>query len=59
MVDGHHTTVASVILEKSTCMNMGCATNQLPSAMNVYWARKWFEIGKKVIELIDLWIIKI
>ncbi len=53
IVDGHHTTVASQILHKGTCANMGLPTSQLPSVTNVYWYKKWYEIGKKVIEIID------
>ena len=52
LVEGHHTTVASVILDKGTCMNMGIATNQIPSAQNIYWWRKWWEIWKKTIKII-------
>lgn len=53
IVDGHHTTVASQISHKGTCANMGLPTSQLPSVTNVYWYKKWYEIGKKVIEIID------
>ena len=52
LVDGHHTTVASTILGKGSGMNMGMITNQMPSATNVYWAKKWYEIGKKVIQIV-------
>ena len=53
IVDGHHTTVASTILKKGTCMNMGTVTYQPPSVTNVYWAKKWYEFGKTVIKIID------
>lgn len=53
LVDGHHTTVASTILGKGNCMNMGLPTGQLPSATNVYWAKKWYEFCKTVIKIID------
>ena len=53
LVDGHHTTVASTILGKGTCMNMGVATSQMPSATNVYWSKKWYEFGKTVIKIVD------
>ena len=53
LVDGHHTTVASTILGKGTCMNMGVVTSQAPSATNVYWVKKWYEFGKTVIKIID------
>ncbi len=53
LVDGHHTTVASAILNKGTCMNMGIVTNQPPSATNVYWTKKWYEFWKTTIKIID------
>ena len=53
LVDGHHTTVASTILGKGTCMNMGVSTTQLPSVTNVYWTKKWYEFGKTVIKIVD------
>ncbi len=53
LVDGHHTTVASTILGKGTCMNMGAVTSQLPSATNVYWSKNWYEFGKTVIKIMD------
>ena len=53
LVDGHHTTVASVVAGKGPCMNMGIVTNQLPSATNVYWSRKWYEFGKTVIKIME------
>ena len=53
LVEGHHTTVASTILGKGTCMNMGVTTSQLPSVTNVYWAKRWYEFGKTVIKIVD------
>lgn len=53
LVDGHHTTVASTILGKGTCMNMGNATMQMPSATNIYWSKKWYQIGRRVIQVVD------
>jgi len=53
LVDGHHTTIASVITGKGPGMNMGIVTNQLPSATNVYWSRKWYEFGKTVIKIME------
>ena len=52
LVDGHHTTVASTILGKGTCVNMGTVTLQLPSATNIYWAKKWYQFGRTVIKVI-------
>ena len=52
LVDGHHTTVASTILGKGTCVNMGTVTSQLPSATNIYWAKKWYQFGRTVIKVI-------
>lgn len=53
LVDGHHTTVASTILGKGTCMNMGMVTNQLPSATNIYWTKQWYEFWKTAIKIMD------
>ena len=53
LVDGHHTTVASTMLGKGTCVNMGSITNQLPSATNIYWTKKWYQIGRTAIKVID------
>ncbi len=53
LVEGHHTTVASTILGKGTCMNMGTVTSQLPSATNIYWTKHWYEFGKTAIKLIN------
>ena len=53
LVDGHHTTVASTILGKGTCMNMGAFTNQLPSATNIYWTKHWYEFWKTAIKIME------
>lgn len=53
VVDGHHTTVASTILDRGTCMNMGITTNQLPSATNVYWTKHWYEFWKTAIKIVE------
>jgi hypothetical protein len=53
LVDGHHTTVASTILGKGTCMNMGAFTNQLPSATNIYWTKHWYEVWKTAIKIME------
>ena len=53
IVDGHHTTVASTMLGKGTCVNMGVPTSQLPSATNIHWTKKWYEFGKTVIQIVD------
>ena len=42
LVEGHHTTVATVILEKSSVINMNTPTKQVPSA-------KKYSLDKKVI----------
>ena len=52
LVDGHHTTVASTILGKGTCVNMGTITSQMPSVTNVYWSKRWYEFGKTVIKIV-------
>ena len=53
LVDGHHTTVASAILGRGTCVNMGTVTSQLPSVTNVYWAKKWYQIGRIAIKVVE------
>ena len=53
LVDGHHTTVASTILGKGTCVNMGMVTNQLPSATNIYWTKHWYEFWKTAIKIME------
>ena len=53
LVEGHHTTVASTIFGKGTCLNMGNATSQLPLAYNMHWSKSWYEFGKKVIKILD------
>ena len=53
LVDGHHTTIASTILNKGTCMNMGLMTNQLPSATNIYWTKHWYEFWKTAIKIME------
>jgi len=53
IVDGHHTTIASTIPGKGTCINMGVPTSQLPSMSNVYWIKKWYEFGKTAIKIVD------
>lgn len=52
VVDGHHTTVASIIAGIGTTMNMGLPTTQLPSAQDIYWWKHWWEFWKKSIKLI-------
>lgn len=32
---------------------MGCITNQLPSATNIYWTKEWYEFGKTAIKVVD------
>lgn len=51
LVEGHHTTVASTILGKGSCGSMGSLTTMEPSAFNVYWARRWYQIGRTVIKI--------
>ena len=53
LVDGHHTTVASTILGKGTCVNMGQPTTGVPSATNVYWTKHWYEFGKTAIKIME------
>lgn len=53
LVEGHHTTVASTILNKGNCVNMGMICNDEPLVYNVYWTKKWYEFGKTAIKIID------
>ena len=51
LVEGHHTTVAATILGKGTCAGMGVSTTQVPSALNVYWYKRWYQFGRTVIRI--------
>ena len=53
LVEGHHTTVATIMLGKNSAINMNIPIDQLPSAMNICCVKKWYEFGKKVIKVID------
>lgn len=53
LVKGYHTTVATTILGRGSGLNMNTPTNQLPSATNVHWSKKWYEIWKKAIKVGD------
>ena len=52
LVDGHHTTVANIILNRGTGMNMNQASPLPPSTKEVYWVKKWYELGKTAIKII-------
>jgi hypothetical protein len=32
---------------------MNIVTSDLPSAMNVYWTKKWYQFSRKAIKIID------
>lgn len=51
IVDGHHTTIASQMRGQGTGFNMGMSTNMSPSATDIYWTKKWYEIWKKAIKI--------
>ena len=51
LVEGHHTTVAATILGRGTCAGMGVTTTQVPSALNVYWYKRWYQFGRTVIKI--------
>ena len=51
IVDGHHTTIASQMRGQGTGFNMGMSTNMPPSATDIYWTKKWYEIWKKAIKI--------
>lgn len=53
IVDGHHTTIANVIIGKGTGPNMGMSTSQMPSATDIYWRKSWYEFGKKTIKIME------
>ena len=53
LVEGHHTTVANKMLGKGSSYNMNAPTEQMPSAMNVYWTKKWYEFWKRAIKVLD------
>ena len=53
LVEGHHTTVATKMLGKTSSFNMNTPTAQSPSATNVYWTKKWYEFGKKTIKILE------
>ena len=53
LVEGHHTTVATTMLGKGSGMNMNTPTNQIPSATNICWSKKWYEFWKKSIKVVD------
>ena len=50
LVDGHHTSVASTIVQKSG-IGMGQRALLPPEARNVYWTKRWWELGKKTIQI--------
>ena len=52
LVDGHHTTVANVMLGRGTEINMNIPTRLPPSATNIYWTRHWYEFWKTAIKVI-------
>ncbi|SHN05360.1 hypothetical protein SAMN02746066_04627 [Anaerosporobacter mobilis DSM 15930] len=53
IVEGHHTTVATTILGKGSGINMNMPTNQVPSATNVHWVKRWYELWKTSIKVVD------
>jgi hypothetical protein len=51
LVEGHHTTVANTMIGKGSGVNMNIPTQQMPSATNVYWTKKWYEFWKTQIKV--------
>ena len=51
LVEGHHTTVANMILNKGSGINMNQISPLPPSSKNVYWTKKWYEFWKTAIEI--------
>ena len=52
LVDGHHTTVAAMMLGKGTGPNMSVTTLQLPSVTNMHWTKLWYEFWKQSIKVV-------
>ena len=38
---------------KGTGLNMNVVTRQLPSATNIHWTKKWYEVWKTAIKVVD------
>lgn len=53
LVEGHHTTAAFKMLGKESAINMNTITNDLPSATNVYWTKKWYQFWRKTIKIVE------
>lgn len=53
LVEGHHTTVATIMLGKGSGPNMNIPTKQLPSAKNIHWTKKWYQFWKKTIKIVE------
>ena len=53
LVEGHHTTVATVILGKSSGINMNTPTKQVHSEKNIHWTKKAYEFWKKSIKILE------
>ncbi len=53
LVEGHHTTVAFKMLGKDTSPNMNIGTSKAPSTKDVYWTKKWYQLNRKSIKIIN------
>ena len=52
LIEGHHTTVATTMLNKDSGMNMNTPTKQKPLVKDVHWTKKWYEFWKKSIKVV-------
>ncbi len=53
LIEGHHTTVATTMLGRDLGFNMNMPTQQVPSATNIHWSKKWYEFWKRGIKVLD------
>lgn len=53
LIEGYHTTVATTMLGRDSGFNMNISTQQVPSATNIHWSKKWYEFWKRGIRVLD------
>ena len=52
-VEGHHTTIAFIMLGKSSSFNMNLKSPDPPSTQKVYWTKKWYQFGRQAIQIVE------
>ena len=52
LVEGHHTTVATTILDKGSGFNMNQRSSDPPLTKSVYWTKSWYEFWKEAIKVV-------